>query len=96
MDYVNDITNHQKDKHFSLGDHIDLKGILSDSSNKHSLRQLAKHFNCERNTIRNELKRGTHTHTGGYGATRTHHSYLASHSNSIYKSKRFLTSAFVT
>ncbi len=44
MDYVNDITNHQKDKHFSLGDHIDLKGILSDSSNKHSLRQLAKHF----------------------------------------------------
>lgn len=96
MDYVKDITNHQKGKHFSLGDRRELQGILSNSSNKHSLRQLAKHFNCAPNTIRNELKRGAHPHTGRYGAARAHRSYLNSHSNSIHRSKRFLTSAFVT
>lgn len=92
MDYVKDITNHQKGKHFSLGDRRELQGILSNSSNKYSLRQLAKHFNCAPNTIRNELKRGARPHTGRYGAARAHRSYLTSHSNSIHRSKRFLTS----
>lgn len=67
MDYTKDITNHQKGKHFSLGDRRELQGILSDSSKQYSLRQLAKYFNCAPNTIRNELKRGAHPHTGRYG-----------------------------
>ena len=58
MDYTKDITNHQKGKHFSLGDRRELQGILSDSSKQYSLRQLAKYFNCAPNTIRNELKHG--------------------------------------
>lgn len=66
MDYTKDITNHQKGKHFSLGDRRELQGILSDSSKQYSLRQLAKYFNCAPNTIRNELKRGAHPHTGRY------------------------------
>lgn len=53
MDYTKDITNHQKGKHFSLGDRRELQGILSDSSKQYSLRQLAKYFNCAPNTIRN-------------------------------------------
>ena len=96
MDYTKDITNHQKGKHFSLGDRRELQGILSDSSKQYSLRQLAKHFNCAPNTIRNELKRGAHPHTGRYGAARAQRSYISSHSNSICRSKRFLTSDFVT
>ena len=96
MDYTKDITNHQKGKHFSLGDRRELQGILSDSSKQYSLRQLAKYFNCAPNTIRNELKRGAHPHTGRYGAARAQRAYIASHSNSICKSKRFLTSNFVT
>ena len=55
MDYTKDITNHQKGKHFSLGDRRELLGMLSDSSKLYSLRQLAKFFNCAPNTIRNEL-----------------------------------------
>ena len=51
MDYTKDITNHQKGKHFSLGDRRELQGILSDSSKQYSLRQLAKYFNCAPNTI---------------------------------------------
>ena len=39
MDYTKDITNHQKGKHFSLGDRRELQGILSDSSKQYSLRQ---------------------------------------------------------
>lgn len=96
MDYTKDITNHQKGKHFSLGDRRELQGILSDSSKQYSLRQLAKYFNCAPNTIRNELKRGAHPHSGRYGAARAQRAYIASHSNSICKSKRFLTSNFVT
>ena len=96
MDYTKDITNHQKGKHFSLGDRRELQGILSDSSKQYSLRQPAKYFNCAPNTIRNELKRGAHPHTGRYGAARAQRAYIASHSNSICKSKRFLTSNFVT
>lgn len=92
MDYTKDITNHQKGKHFSLGDRRELQGILSDSSKQYSLRQLAKYFNCAPNTIRNELKRGAHPHTGRYGAARAQRAYIASHSNSICRSKRFLTS----
>ena len=96
MDYTKDITNHQKGKHFSLGDRRELQGILSDSSKQYSLRQLAKYFNCAPNTIRKELKRGAHLHTGRYGTARAQRAYIASHSNSICKSKRFLTSNFVT
>ena len=44
MDYTKDITNHQKGKHFSLGDRRELQGILSDSSKQYSLRQLAKYL----------------------------------------------------
>lgn len=62
MDYTKDITNHQKGKHFSLGDRRELQGILSDSSKRYSLRQMAKHFNCAPNTIRNELKRSAYPH----------------------------------
>ena len=39
---------------------------------------------------------GAHPHTGRYGAARAQRAYIASHSNSICKSKRFLTSNFVT
>ena len=37
--------------------------MLSNKSARYSLRQLARHFNCAPNTIRNELKRGAH-HNG--------------------------------
>ena len=64
------------------------KEILFDSSKHYSLRQLAKHFNCAPNTIRNELKRGAHPHIGRSGATRGQRAYITSHSNSICRSKR--------
>lgn len=47
MDYTKDITNHQKDKHFSLRDCRELQGILSDNSKQYSMRQLAKYFNWQ-------------------------------------------------
>ncbi len=90
MDYTKDITNHQKGKHFSLGDRRELQGILSDSSKQYSLRQLAKYFNCAPNTIRNELKRGAHPHTGRYGAARAQRAYIASHRTVFASLKDFL------
>ena len=41
----------------------ELQGMLSNKSARYSLRQLARHFNCALNTIRNELKCGAH-HNG--------------------------------
>lgn len=93
MDYTKDITNHKKGKQ---GDRRELQGILSDRSKQYSLRQMAKHFDCAPNTIRNELKRGAHSHTCRYEAARAQRTYIASHSNSVCRSKRFLTSNFVT
>ena len=90
MDYTKDITNHQKGKHFSLGDRRELQGILSDSSKQYSLRQLAKYFNCAPNTIRNELKRGAHPHTGRYSAACAQQDYETKHLNSITKSHRLI------
>ena len=58
MDYTQDTTKHIKGKHFSYGDRRELQGMLSNKSVRYSLRQLARHFNCSPNTIRNELKRG--------------------------------------
>ena len=55
MDYTQDTTKHTKGKHFSYGDRRELQGILSNKSVRYSLRQLARHFNCAPNTIRNEL-----------------------------------------
>ena len=69
---------------------------MSDNSKQYSLRQLAKHFKCAPNTIKNELKRGAHPHTGRYGTARAQRAYIASHSNIICRSKRFLTSNFLT
>ena len=55
MDYTQDTTKHVKNKHFSYGDRRELQGMLSNKSVRYSLRQLARHFNCAPNTIRNEL-----------------------------------------
>ncbi len=88
--------NTQKGKHFSYGDRRELQGILSNKSVRYSLRQLARHFNCDPNTIRNELKRGAHHNTGRYGARRAQNAYEQSHANSIRKSRRFLSSKFVS
>ena len=63
MDYTQDTTKHTKGKHFSYGDRRELQGMLSNKSVRYSLRQLARHFNCAPNTIRNELKRGAHHNT---------------------------------
>ncbi len=83
MDYTQDTTKHIKGKHFSYGDRRELQGILSNKSVRYSLRQLARHFNCAPNTIRNELKRGAHHNTGRYGARRAQNAYEQSHANSI-------------
>lgn len=96
MDYIQDTTKHTKGKHFSYGDRRELQGILSNKSVRYSLRQLARHFNCAPNTIRNELKRGAHHNTGRYGARRAQNAYEQSHANSIRKSRRFLSSKFVS
>ena len=96
MDYTQDTTKHIKGKHFSYGDRRELQGILSNKSVRYSLRQLARHFNCAPNTIRNELKRGAHHNTGRYGARRAQNAYEQSHANSIRKSRRFLSSKFVS
>ena len=96
MDYTQDTTKHVKNKHFSYGDRIELQGMLSNKSVCYSLRQLARHFNCAPNTIRNELKRGTHHNTGRYGARRAQNAYDKSHANSMKKSRRFLSSKFVS
>ena len=96
MDYTQDTTKHIKSKHFSYGDRRELQGILSNKSVRYSLRQLARHFNCAPNTIRNELKRGAHHNTGRYGARRAQNAYEQSHANSIRKSRRFLSSKFVS
>ncbi len=53
MDYTQDTTKHVKNKHFSYGDRRELQGMLSNKSVRYSLRQLARHFNCSPNTIRN-------------------------------------------
>lgn len=95
MDYYKDITFHEKGKHFSYCDRRELQGILRDTSKKHSLRSLAKCFNCAPNTIRSELKRGAHPNTGRYGARRAQRAYDESHANSIKKYRRFLASDFV-
>ena len=84
MDYTQDTTKHIKGKHFSYGDRRELQGILSNKSVRYSLRQLARHFNCAPNTIRNELKRGAHHNTGRYGARRAQNAYEQSHANSIW------------
>ena len=76
MDYIKDITNHQKGKRFSLGDRRELQGILSDNSKQYSLRQLAKHFNCAPNTIRNELKRGAHPYSSWERGSNERHNGL--------------------
>ena len=55
MDYTQDTIKHVKGKHFSYGDRRELQGMLSNKSVHYSLRQLARHFNCAPNTIRNEL-----------------------------------------
>ena len=96
MDYTQDTTKHIKGKHFSYGDPRELQGMLSNKSVRYSLRQLARHFNCAPNTIRNELKRGAHHNTGRYGARRAQKAYDKSHANSIKKSRRFLSSKFVS
>ena len=96
MDYTQDTTKHVKNKHFSYGDRRELQGMLSNKSVRYSLRQLARHFNCSPNTIRNELKRGAHPNTGRYGAKRAQNAYEISHANSIKKSRRFLSSKFVS
>ena len=96
MDYTQDTTKHIKGKHFSYGDRRELQGMLSNKSVHYSLRQLARYFNCSPNTIRNELKRGAHHNTGRYGARRAQNAYDKSHANSIKKSKRFLSSKFVS
>ena len=96
MDYTQDTTKHIKGKHFSYGDRRELQGMLSNKSVRYSLRQLARHFNCSPNTIRNELKRGAHHNTGRYGARRAQNAYEQSHANSIKKSRRFLSSKFVS
>ena len=80
----------------SYGDRRELQGMLSNKSVHYSLRQLARYFNCSPNTIRNELKRGAHHNTGRYGARRAQNSYDKSHANSIKKSRRFLSSKFVS
>ena len=96
MDHTQDTTKHEKNKHFSYGDRRELQGMLSNESIRYSLRQLARHFNCAPNTIRNELKRGAHPNTGRYGAKRAQNAYEISHANSIKKSRRFLSSKFVS
>ena len=83
------ILKKKKKEHFSYGDRRELQGILSNKSVRYSLRQLARHFNCAPNTIRNELKRGAHHNTGRYGARRAQNAYEQSHANSIRKSRRF-------
>ena len=96
MDHTQDTTKREKNKHFSYGDRRELQGMLSNESIRYSLRQLARHFNCASNTIRNELKRGAHPNTGRYGAKRAQNAYEISHANSIKKSRRFLSSKFVS
>ena len=96
MDHTQDTTKREKNKHFSYGDRRELQGMLSNESIRYSLRQLARHFNCAPNTIRNELKRGAHPNTGRYGAKRAQNAYEISHANSIKKSRRFLSSKFVS
>ena len=71
MDQSKDTTFHQKGKHFSKTDRRELQGILRTAKllgQSLSLRKLAKLMHCAPNTIRNELKRGAHPHTGHYGA----------------------------
>ena len=58
MDYTQNTTKHVKGKHSSYNDRRELQGMLSNSSVRYSLRQLAKNLNCFPITIRNELKRG--------------------------------------
>ena len=70
--------------------------MLSNKFVHYSLRQLTKHFNCAPNTVHNELKRGAHNNTGRYGARRAQNVYDKSHANSIKKSRRFLSSKFVS
>ncbi len=56
MDCTKDTTKHVKGKHFSYGDRRELQGILSNKSVRYSLRQLARHFNCAPNTIRDIIQ----------------------------------------
>ncbi len=42
------------------------------------------------------MKRGAHHNTGRYGARRAQNAYEQSHANSIRKSRRFLSSKFVS
>lgn len=96
MDYTQDTIKHEKGKHFSYGDRRELQGMLSNPAIHHSFRHLARYFNCSPNTIRNELKRGAHHNTGRYSARRAQNAYDKSHANSIKKSRRFLSSKFVS
>lgn len=99
MDQSKDTTFHQKGKHFSKTDRRELQGILRTAKllgQSLSLRKLAKLMHCAPNTIRNELKRGAHPHTGHYGAARAQRDYNRKHQNSCTKHKRFVASPFVT
>ena len=99
MDQSKDTTFHQKGKHFSQSDRRELQGILRTAKQlgqSFSLRKLAKLMHCAPNTIRNELKRGAHPHTGHYGAARAQRDYNCKHQNSCTKHKRFVASPFVT
>lgn len=98
MDQSKDTTFHQKGKHFSQSDRRELQGILRTARHlgrAFSLRELARLMHCAPNTIRNELKRGAHPHTGHYGAARAQRDYERKHQNSCTKFKRFVVSPFV-
>ena len=99
MDQSKDTTFHQKGKHFSKTDRRELQGILRTAKllgQSFSLRKLAKLMHCAPNTIRNELKRGAHPHTGHYGAARAQRDYNCKHQNNCTKHKRFFASPSVT
>jgi len=95
MDYSKDTTFHKKGEHFSKNDRYELQGILKAFPGKPSLRELAVMLNCAPNTVRNELERGAHPHTGKYSAARAQRDYETKHLNSITKSRRLIAGRFV-
>lgn len=98
MDRSKNTTIHEKGKHFSKADRQELQGILRFTrviKQALSLRKFAVLMNCSPNTIRKELIRGAHPHTGHYGAARAQRDYDARRVNSNTKYKRLVASPFV-
>lgn len=98
MDYLNSITNHNKNKHLQARHRAVIELRLKDG---HSAYKIAKELGRDVNTVRNEIKRGTVKQirqgiiVKAYFADSAQRVYDNNRKNSVRKYKRLAVSEFI-